>query len=133
MKIRTKFVSNSSSSSFICDYCGHDESGWDLCLSEAAMVECTRGHTFCDEHLPKEIIEVLNDEEQEDWDEEWRYNLKKEHCPMCNFTIVENDVILRYLFWIYNTNKGAIVDTIREKFSNLETFNEKVNNTITGE
>jgi len=39
MKIRQGFVSNSSSSSFTCDVCGEEVSGYDVCLSEAEMSE----------------------------------------------------------------------------------------------
>lgn len=48
MKVRQGFVSNSSSSSFICDACGQDSSGWDLCMDEAGMFQCENGHTICD-------------------------------------------------------------------------------------
>lgn len=51
MKIRSGFISNSSSSSFVCDVCGYTESGWDMTLEEAEMYECENGHTFCAEHL----------------------------------------------------------------------------------
>jgi hypothetical protein len=50
MKIRKGFVSNSSSSSFVCDVCGEQVSGWDMCLSEADMFECENGHTVCWDH-----------------------------------------------------------------------------------
>ena len=56
MRIRTGFVSNSSSSSFICDICGEDYSGWEAGLDDAEMMECTEGHTICD----SEIIEFLS-------------------------------------------------------------------------
>lgn len=49
MKIRTGFVSNSSSSSFICDVCGNDYTGYDASLEDAGMYECEHGHTFCED------------------------------------------------------------------------------------
>lgn len=53
MKFRKGFVSNSSSSSFVCDLCGSSESGWDMSLSEAGMFECENGHLLCNEHKLK--------------------------------------------------------------------------------
>lgn len=50
MKIRTGFVSNSSSSSFTCDVCGITESGMDASLYDFEMSQCVRGHTFCNCH-----------------------------------------------------------------------------------
>ena len=47
MKFRKDFVTNSSSSSYVCEICGRNESGWDLCLSECEMMECVNGHVFC--------------------------------------------------------------------------------------
>lgn len=50
MKKRLDFVTNSSSSSYICDVCGHAEGGFDLCLSDVNMCECEYGHIICTEH-----------------------------------------------------------------------------------
>ncbi len=77
MRKRFYFISNSSSSSFICEICGRDESGWDLCLSDAEMVECENGHVFCRD----EIIDSDND--FADLDEE--YEISEKYCPICNF------------------------------------------------
>ena len=50
MKIRNGFVSNSSSSSFICEVCNEELIGRDVCLSDAEMYMCVNGHTFCESH-----------------------------------------------------------------------------------
>lgn len=63
MKYRKDFVTNSSSSSFVCDICGAVESGYNMSLSEAEMVECVNGHTICESEMlqvPREnFIETL--------------------------------------------------------------------------
>ena len=76
MKFRKDFVTNSSSSSYICEICGRNESGWDLSLSECEMMECVNRHIFCcDEALErpskKEMIQMIleNEWNKERWDD----------------------------------------------------------------
>ena len=60
MKFRTDYVTNSSSSSYVCEICGRTESGWDIGLSECEMMECVNGHVFCcDEALEMPSKEEL--------------------------------------------------------------------------
>lgn len=48
MKFRLGFVSNSSSSSFVCDICNETFSGWDASPSDFDGVrECQNGHIIC--------------------------------------------------------------------------------------
>lgn len=75
MKFRKDFVTNSSSSSYICEICGRNESGYDLCLSDCEMMECVNGHIFCcDEALEKptkkDLIKMIleNEWNKEKWD-----------------------------------------------------------------
>ena len=75
MKFRKDFVTNSSSSSYVCEICGRSESGWDLGLSECEMMQCVNGHTFCcDEALEKptkkEMIKMIMENEwnKDHWD-----------------------------------------------------------------
>lgn len=78
MKFRSSFVTNSSSSSFVCEICGHVESGWDIGLSEVGMYKCINGHVFCqDEALEipnkKELIKMILENE---WNNKWDSNIK---------------------------------------------------------
>ena len=86
-KFRKSFVTNSSSSSFVCEICGRVETGYDLGLSDAEMYECVNGHIFCaDEALEipdkKELIKMilennwsrLSEEELDTFDEETLLN-----------------------------------------------------------
>lgn len=60
MKFRKTFVTNSSSSSYVCEICGRTESGWDLGLSECEMMECVNGHVFCcDEALERPSVKYM--------------------------------------------------------------------------
>lgn len=102
-KYRAGFVSNLSSSSFVCDLCGYETSGWDMCLSEAEMVECENGHTLCEEHLinssPEQTKEVLKrlceseDISQEDLDT----FIKENDIDINNLTFSDFNFISREL------------------------------------
>lgn len=50
MKVRVGFVSNSSTSSYICDICKEVSAGRDLSIKDAGMCCCVKGHVFCEEH-----------------------------------------------------------------------------------
>ena len=76
MKFRLDYVTNSSSSSYVCEICGRTESGWDMGLSECNMMECVNGHVFCcDEALDfpskEEMIKTILENE---WNKHTNYN-----------------------------------------------------------
>ena len=79
MKFRKDFVTNSSSSSYVCEICGRSESGWDISLRECDMYECVNGHVFCcDEALEKptkeEMIKMIMENE---WNKDrWDHDIK---------------------------------------------------------
>jgi hypothetical protein len=145
MKVRSGFVSNSSSSSFICDACGENVSGWDMGLSEAEMRECEGGHTYCISHettdwLPKSVnerrdalvryyshdkqyIEKFNiclEEEIEEAYENNRYDIElygapSEQCPCCNLSNIDKD------------NKKAVQEEMRTLFGTTQKMYEAIN------
>ena len=125
MKVRHGFVSNSSTSSFLCDICGTIEAERDLCITDAGMLQCQKDHTFCTSHMedenPIDIPRSLEEKKQilkhadfveeggdiedgniedlyEEWQSEARYTMPSEFCPFCNLQRVTDEFLLLYLF-----------------------------------
>lgn len=117
MKFRKGFVTNSSSSSFICQICGNVESGFDISFDDAGFVECENGHEFCEYH-----ILYPDDEEWEEYTEleDWRYELSEKYCPICQMQkLCDSDLI------DYVATKGMTRENILEEIrGNFETYDD---------
>src|SRR5574343_1703011 len=114
MKVRLGFVTNSSSSSYICDICGADESGCDMSLSDVYMVQCINCHTFCEHHLDGELKKP--DEDADDYDEDWRYEIKESDCPICSFKVGKSEDMFIYLLYKYSLKKDDVLKDISNQF-----------------
>jgi hypothetical protein len=117
MKIRQGFVSNSSSSSFICMVSGGVEAGMDMNLDEAGMIECVQGHEFYDQYL---VGTYKAKDEDNVYHDEWRYEVPSEHCPICTMTHLNDATILAYLIKTDNINTKMLMNKIRQDFGSYK-------------
>lgn len=104
MKKRNGFVSNSSSSSFICEICNHTEVGYDDSLSDLGFAQCVNEHIFCEEHL-------LDNETEENDDIGECYTEKC--CPICQFTMYSQPELARYLLELYSIPRDTVFQEIK--------------------
>jgi len=123
MKVRRGFISNSSSSSFICDFCSQDVSGWDMNLEEAGMYQCKHGHTFCIDHVLN-VEEVNKMIEEADDPYSVFESLDEKYCPLCQFKAITWSDLARYLMKKDNTSIDKILVEIRAKYKDFDSFDK---------
>ena len=130
MKIRKGLVSNSSSSSFICDVCGHAEGGWDRSAGELGFAVCVNGHTICIDHV---LFDT--EDEREKYrshiyenpydtytykDMEFDYEIPEALCPCCQLNEISKDDFNR---WLVKTGKmGKLKKEFAEQFPTYNSF-----------
>jgi len=139
MKIRNGFVSNSSSSSFMCAICGRIESGYDASPGNFEMERCEEGHYYHTDclynknikekfaaflKLKEQYIEKNenneDDEDNEDYDSS---EVPSKYCPICQKIVISDSDILEHILKTCNMDVEKIKDEIRENF-NKENKNE---------
>jgi len=118
MKIRAGFVSNSSSSSFVCEICGRSESGFDASHKEFDFVRCPNGHLICSEEAyefdePEECDEECDECEREYCSED--EDIPENACPICLFEVSSKSDIKRYLFKRYGIPEEDVFAEVKKK------------------
>jgi len=121
VKKRSYFVSNSSSSSFICEVCGCTESGMDWGVSDADMFHCENGHTVCNSHKLKVEEKIEEDIENDDYEDDYGY-LDEKYCPLCCMKDVSDSDALEYLFKKFDMNKEKIIIEMKENYKTYKDF-----------
>ncbi len=149
MKRRQGFVSNSSSSSFICDVSGCVEGGYDLGLYDAGMYECENGHTFYEHYIEGsvddavltynidwhnsermteriDLSECTTHDQYEELtgvsinDDDFRYSVPAHHCPICSLSHVPDRLLLDYVTKVTGTSEEEYRKIIKVKFNSID-------------
>ena len=125
MKIRLDYVTNSSSSSYVCLICDNEVCGMDIGLSEADMCECVNGHVFCTDHKlepAKDIVVKTDGDEDEDDDDDDCYAVPKKYCPLCSMQEVSDIDLLQYLIVLSGHSRKVLENTIKHGFEDYDKF-----------
>ena len=108
MKIRTGFVSNSSSTSFTCEICGRTEQYYDSqSFEDFDFVRCENEHGFCVEELIGEV------ETREDENYGGDCVLEK-NCPICQFKAISNSEVGKYIQKEHGITREEAFDDIKK-------------------
>ena len=150
MKIRKGFVSNSSSSSFVCDVCNTVEAGYDG-QYDFDTSYCNSGHNFCSDHLgylnkltlDDKVKVALKDERfAKTLREEELALLKKKNafamedvfkrfmeswdevpdciCPLCSLVKIPDWAVIKYLLNKCGMTTKEVEDDLKSKYDSLE-------------
>lgn len=109
MKIRKGFVSNSSSSSFVCEICSASETGRDCSPRDLGFVGCENGHIFCECHLINDIV-IIEDDEDCDLEDQ----VCQERCPICCYLEISYSDIARYYLKTTEYTKDEVFEEIKK-------------------
>jgi hypothetical protein len=118
MKFRSGFVSNSSSSSYICEVCGDTFEAWDEGISHFDLVMCEdHDHLFCEDHRvnpePDGTYTMLQYEDEDD-------RISSKHCPLCQLKEVNDFMLLVYALKKLGTNSPDLKREIQDTFENYD-------------
>lgn len=130
MKIRAGFVSNSSSSSFICDVCGDEVSGVEIELAWYELGICENGHHFHKHEAvnkDKPYSFTYNNAEYtyNDFEDAYQYDLGEIpsfYCPICNMKEVSYSDAVAYL--LKQKNYTSLKEVKNEILQNYSSYKE---------
>lgn len=142
MKFRKDFVTNSSSSSYVCEICGESHSGFDASIEDFCMCRCVNGHVICQEHMlevsreeqineilkndywnretgeyfsyTKEELDNMNDDELLDLFLGEYYEVPESCCPICQFEEYSSYNMACYLLTQYKIPKDEVFAEIKK-------------------
>ena len=140
MKKRSGFVSNSSTSSFICEICGFEAAGHSVGADELGFKVCWNEHVFCEKHLdlpkPIEYFKFLqkNQDEIAERLEELRESSQKEHHSPWKERTEKRFKEFQEMFEVLQEVKGLNESELKEYLKNLDSdINSRIQSVIDSE
>jgi hypothetical protein len=113
MKQGLGFVSNSSTSSYICILCGNIEGGWDASPKDLGFYECDCEHMICEEHMIPKDVDADEDEDAPD-----------QRCPICMLQKITVDDLLLAYAKISGLDRKTLTEQLLQKFKTRKEFLE---------
>jgi len=120
MKTRKGFISNSSTTSFICDVCGELFAERDCGIDDAQMFQCVNEHTVCESHM---VNQERYDQYIDSEDNEGLYKVPVECCPICQMEKVSKFELDAYLLRIsVYSSREEVEKAIKDQFKKYDDF-----------
>lgn len=119
MKVRNGFVSNSSTSSFICEICGAVEAERDVNCRDVGMLECKNKHVICEDHVTEEVFDEIEEFFLKEEDDSYFPII---YCPICNMKIPSEKDITSYLKIKSGKSDEELFVEIKKHFANYNEF-----------
>lgn len=136
MKRRNGFVTNSSSTTYVCEISGESETLWDGYRRGCGFVMCENEHTFLEEFVDGEVTPELarawidrasyskpdttamsDDEALEYCDEhcdELYSDIPQELCPLCQFKAFSQPDLAKYLEKEYGISRDDVFAEVKK-------------------
>jgi hypothetical protein len=131
MKIRKGFVSNSSTSSYVCGVCNGQWAKHDLCISDVEHMMCQHGHIFCEEHLIRTMQRMLfpgmDDEPFDETEEFDTYDVPEANCPVCQFKVLQTPDVGSYYLRDRGVSREQLAEEIKQRFGTYKNFERWLN------
>ena len=120
MKTRKGFISNSSTTSFICDVCGELFAERDCGIDDAQMFQCVNEHTVCESHM---VNQERYDQYIDSEDNEGLYKVPVECCPICQMEKGSKFELDAYLLRIsVYSSREEVEKAIKDQFKKYDDF-----------
>jgi hypothetical protein len=100
VKFRKDFVTNSSSSSYICEICGEEEFAWER---PDWLACCVNGHSICCDHLIDDTATINEDGEVEET-----------NCPICALQTYSQYEMASYLLTTRKISRDEVFSEIKK-------------------